>query len=183
MGRPALFIRLSGCNLNCKGCDTDLKPCQELSLPDVLESIQGRRVVITGGEPTLQMGELAELISLLHEKGLEIHIETNGTNPIPEAILEKIHYAVVSPKKGSNFHLDFWAGKENVHLKFVLGKAPWCWTSELLEDLVPVLVKDRVWIMAYGTDQDMQGAREAWDLAMLLGVNYSDRLHIRLKKR
>jgi organic radical activating enzyme len=183
MGRPATFVRLAGCNLSCQGCDTDLKPCQELSLPDVLESIQGRRVVITGGEPTLQMGELAELISLLHEKGLEIHIETNGTNPIPEAILEKIHYAVVSPKKGSNFHLDFWAGKENVHLKFVLGKAPWCWTSELLEDLVPVLVKDRVWIMAYGTDQDMQGAREAWDLAMFLGVNYSDRLHIRLKKR
>ncbi len=37
--------------------------------------------------------------------------------------------------------------------------------------------------MAYGTDQDMHGAREAWDLALRLGVNYSDRLHIRLKAR
>jgi 7-carboxy-7-deazaguanine synthase len=183
MGRPATFVRLAGCNLRCQGCDTDLKPCRELSIADVLESIQGGRVVITGGEPTLQMSELSELISLLHIRGKEIHIETNGTNLIPEEILEKIHYAVVSPKRGSHFHLDFWAGKENVHLKFVLGKVPWCWTSGLLEDLVPALAKDRVWIMAYGTDQDMQGAREAWDLAMHLGVNYSDRLHIRLKRR
>jgi hypothetical protein len=52
-----------------------------------------------------------------------------------------------------------------------------------LEDLVPGLEKERIWIMAYGTDQDMQGARVAWDLAMLLGINYSDRLHIRLKRR
>jgi 7-carboxy-7-deazaguanine synthase len=183
MGRPATFVRLAGCNLSCQGCDTDLKPGQEVSLPDVLKSIQCKRVVITGGEPTLQMGELTELIYLLHSNGIEIHIETNGTNPIPEAILEKIHYAVVSPKRGSNFHLAFWAGKENVHLKFVLGKTPWCWTSGLLEDLVPAVAKERVWIMAYGTDQDMKGAREAWDLAMLLCVNYSDRLHIRLKKR
>jgi organic radical activating enzyme len=183
MGRPATFVRLAGCNLRCQGCDTDDRPCRELSVPDVLERIQGNRVVITGGEPSLQMGQLSQLISLLHSSEFEIHIETNGTNPIPEEILEEIHCAVVSPKRGSQFHLDFWAGIENVHLKFVLGKAPWCWTSEILEDLVPALVKEKVWIMAYGTDQDMQGAREAWDLALRLGVNYSDRLHIRLKRR
>ena len=143
----------------------------------------GHRVVITGGEPTLQMAELSELIAALHSKGMEIHIETNGTNPINEAILEKIHYAVVSPKRGSNFHLDYWADKLNVHLKFVLGTTAWCWTSEQLEELVSDLDKERVWIMAYGTDQDMRGAREASDLALNLGVNYSDRLHIRLRRR
>ena len=37
--------------------------------------------------------------------------------------------------------------------------------------------------MAYGTDQDMPEARAAWDLALRLGINYSDRLHIRLKRR
>ena len=82
------------------------------------------------------MAELSELISSLDGIGVEIHIETNGTNPIPEGVLEKIQYAVVSPKRGSNFHLDYWAEKSNVHLKFVLGKAAWCWTSELLEELV-----------------------------------------------
>jgi organic radical activating enzyme len=60
MGRPALFIRLSGCNLNCKGCDTDLKPSLDLSILELLKRIegQGKRVIITGGEPTLQMNEL-----------------------------------------------------------------------------------------------------------------------------
>ena len=183
MGRPATFVRLAGCNRTCEGCDTDDKPALELSVPDVLASLQGHRVVITGGEPTMQMGPLSELICLLKSQKKEIHIESNGTNLIPEEILEKINYAVVSPKRGSDFHLDFWAGKKNVHLKFVLGKAPWCWTSALLEDLVPSLAKERVWVMAYGTDQDMQGARVAWDLALHLGVNYSDRLHIRLRRR
>jgi 7-carboxy-7-deazaguanine synthase len=183
MGRSATFVRLAGCNLRCQGCDTDDRTIQELSIAEVMKSIPSRMVVITGGEPTLQMEQLSELISLLHSKGYEIHIETNGTNPIAEEILEKIHYAVVSPKRGSNFHLNFWAGKKNVHLKFVLGKAPWCWTSEILHDVVPTLEKERTWIMAYGTDLDMPEARTAWDLALSLGINYSDRLHIRLKRR
>jgi organic radical activating enzyme len=183
MGRSATFVRLAGCNLRCQGCDTGERTIQELSVKEVMKSIPSRMVVITGGEPTLQMEQLSELISLLHRQGNEIHIETNGTNPIPEETLEKIRYAVVSPKRGSNFHLDFWAGKENVHLKFILGKAPWCWTSELLQDIIPTLEKERTWIMAYGTDQNMPQARAAWDLALSLGINYSDRLHIRLLRR
>ena len=185
MGRPATFVRLADCNLRCEGCDTDKEPARIIELSALLEGIKllGSRVVITGGEPTLQMAELSELIAALHSKGMEIHIETNGTNLIDAAILEKIHYAVVSPKRGSNFHLDYWADKLNVHLKFVLGTAAWCWTSEQLEELVSDLNKERVWIMAYGTDQDMRGARVAWDLALKLGVNYSDRLHIRLGRR
>jgi organic radical activating enzyme len=186
MGRTATFVRLAGCNLRCEGCDTDLKPALNLSLPSVLDSIdriKGSRIIITGGEPTMQMDELSELIALLHDIGKEIHMESNGTNPIPQAVLEMIHCVVVSPKRGSDFHLDYWGARENIHLKFVIGKAPWCWNSELLEKLVPTLTKERVWIMAYGTDQEMRGARIAWDLALRLGVNYSDRLHIRLKRR
>ena len=183
MGRPATFIRLAGCNLRCQGCDTDNRASRELSIEEMMKNIQSRMVVITGGEPTLQMKELSELIQSLHARGNEIHIETNGTNPIEQDILEKLHCAVVSPKRGSNFHLRFWAEKKNAHIKFVLGKAPWCWTPEHLNDTIPVLEKERTWIMAYGTDQNMPEARTAWDLALSLGVNYSDRLHIRLRRR
>ena len=184
MGRPALFIRLSGCNLRCKGCDTDLKPSLDISIPELLERIegQGKRVIITGGEPTLQMDELGDLIGCLYSRGVEIHIESNGTNIIPLYILENIHCAVVSPKRGSNYNLPFWASKSNVHLKFVLGKPDWCWAEEELTALIPTLDRERVWIMAYGADQGMQNAIEAWDLALKLGANYSDRLHIRLRR-
>jgi len=185
MGRPATFVRLAGCNLRCMGCDTDLRQGHDLSAGDVANMVRGARAVITGGEPTLQMDELTALISLLHSQGKEVDIETNGTNPIAEETLANVHYAVVSPKRGSNCNLDYWALKENVHLKFVLGKEPWCWTAQLLEEIIGGyrLAKERVWIMAYGAEEGMQGAKEAWDLALRLGVNYSDRLHIRLMRR
>lgn len=183
MGSPATFVRLAGCNLRCQGCDTDNRLWQELSPKEVIESIRSRMVVITGGEPTMQMEELSQLVSLLQSQDSEIHIETNGTNTIAEAILEKFHYVVVSPKRGSDYHLDFWAEKKNVHFKFVLGKASWCWTPELLREIAPTLERERTWIMAYGTDPSMPEAKDAWDLALSLGVNYSDRLHIRLKRK
>ena len=183
MGRPATFVRLAGCNLSCQGCDTDGKSSFQISLSDLAGRVRGRKVVITGGEPTMQMEQLCQLIELLHDRGKEIDIESNGTNSIPGRTLDLIHYAVISPKRGSQFHLDYWRTKENAHIKFVLGKAPWCWTSDFLQPMLPALNKERVWIMAYGTDRDMQGAREAWDLAMQMDVNYSDRLHIRLCRR
>lgn len=183
MGRPATFVRLAGCNLRCEGCDTHLKHWDELLLEEVLEWIEGCRVVITGGEPTLQMDELCDLVDLLHRDGKEIHIETNGTNPLPKEVMKKLQYAVVSPKLGSDFHQTYWSRQENTHFKFVIGASPWCWPSGLLEGLLPLLSKERVWIMAFGADPEMQGAREAWDLALRLGVNYSDRLHIRLRRR
>jgi organic radical activating enzyme len=184
MGQPATFVRLAGCNLRCQGCDTDLRQSRDSSLSDVLESVKGQRAVITGGEPTLQMEDFSLLISQLHSLGKEVDIETNGTNPIAGETLKKVRFAVVSPKRGSKFNLEYWAGKENVHLKFVLGREHWCWTPHLLEEMIPGrLAEERVWIMAYGAEPGMQGAKEAWDLALRLGVNYSDRLHIRLMRR
>ena len=182
-GRPATFVRLSGCNLRCSGCDTDHAQWTEMAISAVAEMITGERVIITGGEPALQLSELSELIHLLKAGNKEIHIETNGTIIIPETVLKEIHCAVVSPKQESDFNLDYWAGKENVHFKFVIGKAHWCWSPSRLEELAAMLPRERVWIMAFGTDQALLQANEAWDLALRLQVNYSDRLHIRLKKR
>ena len=130
------------------------------------------------------MEDFSLMISQLHSLGKEVDIETNGTNPIAGETLKKVRFAVVSPKRGSKFNLEYWAGKENVHLKFVLGREHWCWTPHLLEEMIPGrLAEERVWIMAYGAEPGMQGAKEAWDLALRLGVNYSDRLHIRLMRR
>ena len=183
MGRPATFIRLAGCNLNCEGCDNQLKSWTEIPYVKLLEQLDSNRIIITGGEPTQQIVELLELIDLLNEKGIEIHLETNGTGQIPEISLQKIDCIVVSPKRGSQVDFGFWASKENVHFKFVLGPANWCWPNELLEAQVNLLPRNKVWIMPLGRDPNLPLARDAWDLAIRLGVNYSDRLHIRLMKR
>ena len=57
---------------------------------------EGRLVVITGGEPMLQLD--AALIDALHARGFEIAVETNGTLPAPEGI----DWICVSPKAGTD---------------------------------------------------------------------------------
>lgn len=83
-GKPCLFIRLAGCNLNCTWCDTKYARDGgiEMSLDSVLEQVwrvNPSYVCITGGEPLVQAGALEPLLSSLHKRRTEIDIETNGT--------------------------------------------------------------------------------------------------------
>lgn len=97
-GTPVIFIRFAGCNLNCKFCDTDHQPYKEYSEEEILREIKKYapcdRVVLTGGEPTLQI--TADFIDLLVESGYFVNIETNGTRPLPPLV--NVHWVVCSPK-------------------------------------------------------------------------------------
>lgn len=80
-GTPAVFVRLSGCNLKCPFCDTRHESYREYTDREILQEILKyspcRFVVITGGEPCLQL--TGELVNLLHEHNCFVAIETNGT--------------------------------------------------------------------------------------------------------
>lgn len=84
-GRPALFLRLGGCNLQCPNCDTEYTDkTKKLTIKQIIELIHTTRsdntnlVVITGGEPFRQ--SLGVLIhKLTEEEGLLVQVETNGT--------------------------------------------------------------------------------------------------------
>lgn len=95
-GRAALFVRFSKCNLACPFCDTDFVTYRELSGADIVAALGRyplcRFVVLTGGEPTLQVDP--ELLRRLHERGYYVAMETNGTNPIPEGV----DWVTCSPK-------------------------------------------------------------------------------------
>jgi 7-carboxy-7-deazaguanine synthase len=119
-GRPAVFCRFAGCNLwsgreqdrakaDCQFCDTDFvgvdgegggKFTSADDLAGACALVAGpsaaRFVVLTGGEPMLQVDEA--LIDALHARGFEIAIETNGTLPVPRAI----DWICVSPKAGTD---------------------------------------------------------------------------------
>jgi 7-carboxy-7-deazaguanine synthase len=83
-GRACLFIRLAGCNLHCRWCDTAYAQTGgiEMSVDTILEHtrrLKPQYVCITGGEPLLQADELEQLLVQLHMQGIMIDIETNGT--------------------------------------------------------------------------------------------------------
>jgi 7-carboxy-7-deazaguanine synthase len=83
-GKPCLFIRLAGCNLHCRWCDTAYAQTGgiEMIIDAILEHISRLNpsyVCITGGEPLLQPYELEQLVATLHQRGTAIDIETNGT--------------------------------------------------------------------------------------------------------
>lgn len=91
-GLGCCFLRLAGCNLNCRWCDTldarDQDAGEELLPADILKKIDEtgiRYVCITGGEPLLRQDELIPLLRDLSSKGYIIDIETNGTIPFRQA--------------------------------------------------------------------------------------------------
>lgn len=95
-GRPAVFIRFSGCNLRCPFCDTNFKTHSDMTLADIIDAIREWKncgfVVLTGGEPTLQLD--AKLVEALHNEGFYVAIESNGTKPMPV----RVDWVTISPK-------------------------------------------------------------------------------------
>lgn len=116
-GRPAIFLRFTGCNLwtglekdrskaVCKFCDTDfvgtggVNGAKYKTARDIAEKAAAlwpglsahKLIVCTGGEPLLQLDK--SLIDALHDEGFEIAVETNGTIVAPSGI----DWITVSPK-------------------------------------------------------------------------------------
>ena len=89
-GHITTFIRLAGCNLRCKYCDTvaaqETESGFDMSPSAISEEAVKRKafkVTITGGEPLQQTEELAELVSTLSALHVFSTVETNGSLPIP----------------------------------------------------------------------------------------------------
>lgn len=85
-GLPCIFIRLSGCNLNCSWCDSRFaeEDTHVMSIDQILKKIEAYNcnlVEITGGEPLLQK-DTPSLISVLLEKKYQVLLETNGSQSI-----------------------------------------------------------------------------------------------------
>lgn len=116
-GVPVVFLRLSKCNKwsgapahkpksICNYCDTDFNGGTRMTADQIVAKLVEtddslcRRVVISGGEPTLQLDEalLLAIKASVDPKGWEIHLETNGSNRLGE-MLDLIDHITMSPKQ------------------------------------------------------------------------------------
>ncbi|MAH08301.1 MAG: 7-carboxy-7-deazaguanine synthase [Euryarchaeota archaeon] len=95
-GIPHVFIRFGNCNLRCEWCDTDFLTYEEMNCMDILSEVfkfDCKNIIFTGGEPMIN--DLWPIQRLLKNRGYHISIETNGTIPIPDGLIDWI---CVSPK-------------------------------------------------------------------------------------
>lgn len=130
-GRPAIFVRLEGCNLRCEWCDTKyaLERRHPVPLGQTLECIEylseGRRmlVVITGGEPAMQPEYVRLMVLSLLNAGYDTALETNGTLELGlPPLLRGRTWVCVSPKmdvRGSEVRDDVLEQADEI--KFVVG--------------------------------------------------------------
>ncbi len=190
-GTPAVFLRLAGCNLKCKWCDTkhswrnglDYSPAE---IAEKLLAYSCDSLVITGGEPLLQQQALEELLQLL-PASLHIEVETNGTLTPTPVLAQRINQWNVSPKlqhsgnKGSETlpadALAFFAALEHAWFKFVVQQeADWDAIAAL------GLPRHRIILMPCATTRaELETARPAVvDMCLRHGVRLGDRLHLTL---
>ena len=206
VGTPALFIRVQGCNLSCRYCDTRdvwVKGKQysyEELINEVLkypcELLYGAHIVLTGGEPLLWMDKLTEFLKLLTSiipRELFIEVETNGTI-IPTPEFDKyISLYHVSPKL-SNSGLPKEARIKPKVIEWFIkcSKAFFKFVVESEDDVVEILhiipmldVHDRILLMpqAKTRDEYLKLAPKIIELCKKYKYRFSPRLQIEIYDR
>ena len=106
VGVPCFLIRLGGCNLHCRWCDTPnaRHGGREIPLSAIVDralSSPQEWILLTGGEPLIHRSAF-KLVSRLVEGGKKVLIETNGTRPIGRFLLENVSISmdVKTPSSG-----------------------------------------------------------------------------------
>jgi len=141
-GRPCVFVRLTGCNLRCRWCDSEytFTGGEKMSIDDVIARVRSYGcdlVEVTGGEPLAQK-EGFDLIGRLCDEGFEVLIETSGSIDIePVDRRAKIVLDIKCPGSGE-VERNYWPnlGKLKPHdeIKFVIAdRCDYEWARGIIE--------------------------------------------------
>ena len=183
-GVPAYFIRLMGCNLRCRYCDTAYayEGGHEMTVARLVEMARAqpyRLALVTGGEPLLQ-AETPVLLTDLLDAGFTVCLETNGSLPI-DAVDARVHRILDVKCPGSDMadhndwgNLPLLTSRDEV--KFVVAdQLDFTWSLEVIKyfqlaERLPVLISP-----VFGQVSLQEAA--AWILATRLPVRLNLQLH------
>ena len=140
-GRPCFFIRLSGCPLRCRYCDTEYAfregaPRTIGALLDEVGASGARLVELTGGEPLAQRRAF-DLIDLLCERGLEVLIETSGAVDVSPCHPKAIRILDLKTPGSGEVGRNLWSNLDDLRprdeVKFVIvDRADYEWAREVI---------------------------------------------------
>jgi 7-carboxy-7-deazaguanine synthase len=208
-GTPSVFVRLAGCPLRCRWCDTryawDYSGGTDVALDDLIERIceyPCRHAVITGGEPLVGPNcspreGLAMLTQQLKRLGRHITIETSGIGFVPDLACDLMS---ISPKLGNSLPaepdlaVDHQRAKPapqvlkalieaySCQLKFVVDTPEDIPEIHGLLEQLPAVAPERVLLMPQAaTRQELQTkAPRVAQLCRETGFRYGQRLHVLL---
>ncbi|WP_422451058.1 7-carboxy-7-deazaguanine synthase QueE [Endozoicomonas sp. ALB091] len=184
-GLPTVFVRLTGCPLRCRWCDTEyaFKGGQLLSAEEILERVSEYNpgyVTVTGGEPLAQKA-CHGLLSLLADQGYEVSLETSGAISLSEVDARVVKVMDLKPPASGESHRNLY---ENIgfltrqdQLKFVIAdRGDYEWSvSKLIQYDLATRVSDVLFSPVSGT----MSARvlAGWILEDRLPVRFQLQLH------
>lgn len=141
-GLPCFFVRLSGCNLRCRYCDTPRayevgRPCNIASVVDQAISARLPLVEITGGEPLQQRGFPCLAEALRDKSGSRLLVETNGSldiSVVPDGVVTVMDVKCPGSGEGGSFdERNIARLRSEDEVKFViLDRADYEWAREFV---------------------------------------------------
>ena len=182
-GRPCVFVRLTGCNLRCRWCDSEytFTGGTKMELEDLMQKVRAygcKLVEITGGEPLAQPESL-QLISRLCDEGFEVLIETSGSIDIaPVDRRARIILDVKCPGSGEESK-NLWSNldilRDHDEVKFVIAdRNDYEWAKRVIAERGlqgRTLLMSPVW-----GEMDMRTLAE-WMLADRVPARFQTQLH------
>ena len=143
MGRPCVFVRLTGCNLRCVWCDTThaFYDGKNLSIDQIIDQVKSysiNLVEITGGEPLLQKEVFPLMESLLKNK-FQVMLETSGSLPIKNVPAEVIKILDLKCPGSGEENKNLWENLNHLgsadEIKFVIAdRVDYEWSKKVLQD-------------------------------------------------
>jgi 7-carboxy-7-deazaguanine synthase len=182
-GRPCVFVRLTGCNLRCRWCDSEYTFAggEKMLLDAIMDQVRGygcNLVEVTGGEPLAQTESL-DLIRGLCDERFEVLIETSGSIDIePVDRRAKIILDIKCPGSGESAR-NRWSNLDHLksvdEIKFVIAdRADYEWSKKIIDERK--LQRWTILMSPVWGEMEMKSLAE-WMLADRLPARFQTQLH------